>query len=180
MLPSFSFTTINPNATAQQLQRDRPFLMRAIVAVASPSKQQKIAYGRQLKELLAQRMLIQNQSSLDLLHGLLVFIAWGYDHIINPSGTLSRLMLLAISLACDLRLDKPLPSDEHMMKPMVDEIYEQEQNSSKQWFVAEEQKAVLACYALSSMCVTPLHISSLLLLDYAPLNSSSKYGYFEA
>lgn len=151
MLPSFSFTYISPNATAQQLQHDRPFLMRAIMAVASPGKQQKIAYGRELKEILAQLALVQNQSSLDLLHGLLVFTAWSYDQIINPSGTLSRLMLLAISLACDLRLDKPLPSDEHMMKPMVDDAYEQEHNGSKHWFVAEEQRAVLACYALSSI-----------------------------
>jgi hypothetical protein len=153
MLPSFSFTYISPSVTAQQLQRDRPFLMRAIMAVATPCKQQKIAYGKELKEILAQITLVQNQSSLDLLHGLLVFTAWSYDQIINPSGTLSRLMLLAISLACDLRLDKPLPSDEHMMKPMVDDAYEQEHNGSKYWFVAEEQRAVLACYALSSMCV---------------------------
>jgi hypothetical protein len=153
MLPSFSFTYISPNVTAQQLQSDRPFLMRAIMAVASPCKQQKIAYGRELKELMAQITLVQNQSSLDLLHGLLVFTAWSYDQIINPSGTLSRLMLLAISVACDLRLDKPLPSDEHMMKPMVDDAYEQEHNCLKHWFVAEEQRAVLACYALSSMCV---------------------------
>src|SRR5947209_5900306 len=42
MLPSFSFTDISPDVTAQQLQRDRPFLLRAIMAVASPSTQQKL------------------------------------------------------------------------------------------------------------------------------------------
>ncbi|RDW58820.1 hypothetical protein BP6252_13296 [Coleophoma cylindrospora] len=151
MLPSFSFTYLSPSITAQQLQHDRPFLMRAIMAVASPCRQQKVVYGRELKEVLAQAMLVQNQSSLDLLQGVLVFTAWSYDQIINPLGTLSRLVSLAISLACDLRLDKPLPSDEHMMKPMVDDAYEQEQNRSKQWFVAEEQRAVLACYVLSSI-----------------------------
>jgi len=167
MLPSFCFTHISPNATAQKLQCDRPFLMRAIMAVASPSTQKKKKYGRELKEVLAQIMLIQNQpvgsrqSSLDLLHGLLVFTAWGYDHMHTPSSTPSRLMLLAISLACDLRLDKPLPSDEHMMKPMVDDAYEQEHNGSNHWFVAEEQRAVLACFALSSMWVS---INSSLLL----------------
>jgi hypothetical protein len=156
--------------TAQQLQRDRPLLMRAIMAVASPCKQQKIAYGRELKEILAQLMLIQNQSSLDLLHGLLFFTAWSYDQIINPLGTLSQLMLLAISLACDLRLNKPLPLDEHMMKPMVDDAYEQECNGSKHWFVEEEQRAVLACYALSSMCIftTLFSHTSFRIIDVEP------------
>jgi hypothetical protein len=153
MLPSFSFTYISPDVTSQQLHADRPFLMRAIMAVASPCKQQKVAYGKELKDILAQVVLIQNQSSLDLLQGLLVFTAWSYDQIINPSGTLSRLMLLAISLACDLRLDKQLPSDEHMMKPMVDDEFELEQSRPKNWLIVEEQRAVLACYVLSSMCV---------------------------
>ncbi|KAF2228774.1 hypothetical protein EV356DRAFT_497469, partial [Viridothelium virens] len=94
--------------------------------------------------------LVQNQSSIDLLQGLLVFTAWSYDQVFHPSGTLSRLVSLATSLACELRLDKPLPLDEHMMKSMIDDPRSHESCSSESWFVAEEQKAVLACYALSS------------------------------
>ncbi len=176
MLPSFSFTYIPPDVTAQQLQRDRPFLLRAIIAVSSSSKQQKLAYGRELKHVLAQTTLVQNQSSIDLLQGVLTFTAWSYDQVFNPSGTLSRLMLLAISLACDLRLDKPLPPDEHMMKPMIDDSRRHENNCSKVWFVAEEQKAVLACYALSSMCVitTPFRIQNLeTRFPPSPLNNAA-------
>ena len=140
MLPSFSFTYISPNATAQQLQRDRPFLLRAIIAVASPSTQQKLAYGSELKHVLAQTTLVQNQSSIDLLQGLLTFTASSYDQNFNPSGTLSRLMLLAMSLACDLRLDKPLPPDEHMMKPMVDDSRGQENVSPPQTNASRKNK----------------------------------------
>lgn len=156
MLPSFSFTHIAPDVTAQQLQQDRPFLFRAIMAVAYPYKQQKLAYGRQFKDVLGHMTVVQNKSSIDLLQGLLTFIAWSYDHVFNPSGTLSRLIMLATSLVCDLRLDKPLPSDEHMMKPMVDDSNAKEKGCSKVGFVAEEQRAVLACYALSSMCVATI------------------------
>ncbi|PVH94014.1 hypothetical protein DM02DRAFT_540322 [Periconia macrospinosa] len=151
MLPSFSFIHLSPTVTAEQLQRDRPLFMRAVMAVATSSKSQKIVYGRKFKEILANSTLLENQNSLDLLQALLVFIAWGYDHMHTPSSTPSRLMMLAIALACELRLDKPLPSDEHMMKPMVDESFEQQHNQSQDWFVAEEQRAVLACYALSSI-----------------------------
>ncbi|KAL9082891.1 MAG: hypothetical protein Q9165_008744 [Trypethelium subeluteriae] len=150
MLPSFPFTYIARDVTVQQLQQHRPFFLRAIIAVASPSKQQKLAYGKEFKHILAQMTLVQNLSSIDLLQGLLVFTAWSYDQVFHPSGTLSRLVSLATSLACELRLDKPLPSDEHMMKPMIDDPRGQEYCSSEGWFVAEEQKAVLACYALSS------------------------------
>lgn len=151
MLPSFSFTSIPSGVTARQLQHDRPFVMRAIIAVASPSKRQKLAFGSELKQILAQTTLVQNQSSIDLLQGLLIFTAWSHDQVFNPSGTLSRLVMLATSLACDLRLDKPLPPDEHMIKPMVDDSSADEHNASKHWFVAEEQRAVLACYTLSSI-----------------------------
>lgn len=158
MLPSFSFIDLSPTVTAEQLQHDRPLFMRAVMAVVTPSKSQKIACGRKFKEILARSTLLENQNSLDLLQALLVFVAWGYDQMHTPSSTPSRLMMLAISLACDLRLDKPLPSDEHMMKPMVDESFEQQHTQSKDWFVAEEQRAVLACYALSSMSVTPCSV----------------------
>lgn len=164
MLPSFSFISVPTATTAQQLQRDRPFLMRAIIAVASSTKRQKLAFGTELKQILAQTKLVQNQSSIDLLLGLLVFTAWSHDQIFNPSCALSRLILLAMSLACDLRLDKPLPPEEHMMKPMVDDSSPECHHASKHWFVAEEQRAVLACYALSSMYVDPM-TSSVLILD---------------
>lgn len=59
MLPSFPFTNIPPNVTGQQLKHDRPFLAYAIMAVASPSTEQKVLYGRQLKDVLAPMMPIQ-------------------------------------------------------------------------------------------------------------------------
>lgn len=154
MLPSFPFIYIGPDMTPQQLQRDRPFLLRAIIAVASPSRQQKLARGRELKQILAQTTLVKHQSSIDLLQGLLTFTAWSYDQVLNASCMLSRLIMLAVSLACELRLDKPLPLDEHMMKPMVDDSQAHENTCRNHWLVAEEQRAVLACYALSSMWVT--------------------------
>ena len=61
--------------------------MRAIMAVASPSRRQKVTYGRELKATLAELTLVKNQSSLDLLHGVLAILAWSYDQINNPSGT---------------------------------------------------------------------------------------------
>ena len=84
-------------------------------------------------------------------------------------------MLMAILPACDLRLDKPLPSAEHMVKPMVDDAYEQQCNGVKNWFVAEEQRAVLACYALSSMYVFPILSIIISFGIFRTVEHSSRY-----
>jgi hypothetical protein len=57
------------------------------VTVASPSTQQKLARGRELKRILAQNTLLENQSNIDLLLGLLTYVAWSYDQFLNRSGT---------------------------------------------------------------------------------------------
>lgn len=153
MLPTFAFIHLSPDLTGQRLYQDRPFLFRAIIAVAAPSTHQKLAYGKELKRILAQTTLVENRSSIDLLLGLLTFIAWSHDQILNKSGTLSRLILLAMSLACDLRLNTPIPRDEHMMKTMVDIPCKDTSEDPNRRLGIEEQRAVLACYVLSSMCV---------------------------
>ena len=151
MLPYFAFIHIPNDLTAQKLQ-DRPFLFRAIIAVASPSTIQKVARGKELKRILAQTTLVENQSSIDLLLCLLTYVAWSYDQFLNRSGTLSRLMLLAMSLVYDLRLNKPLPSDVHMIGAfgMGFDCYNDPGQSADQGLL-ERQRAVLGCFLLSSM-----------------------------
>ncbi|KAI1474117.1 hypothetical protein F4774DRAFT_401854 [Daldinia eschscholtzii] len=65
-----AFVYIFPNKTAQKLRQSRPFLLREIIAVSSPSMQLRTQRGMELKRVLAQAALIENQSNLDLLFGL--------------------------------------------------------------------------------------------------------------
>ncbi|KAI1412495.1 putative C6 transcription factor [Hypoxylon sp. FL1857] len=152
MLKHLAFIHIPQNVTAQQLSQTRPFLFQAIVAVASPFTHQKITRGEELKRVLAQNVLVQNQSSLDLLLGLLTYIAWGWDTFLNKTGTLSRLIMLAISIVGNLRLNRPLPQDVHMIGPLTPgfvgrkcEVEDPEQRH------LEKQRAVLGCFLLSSI-----------------------------
>ncbi|KAI2628635.1 hypothetical protein GGR54DRAFT_588114 [Hypoxylon sp. NC1633] len=142
-----AFTYIPPDVTAIQLRQWRPFLFRAIIAVVSPSARQKMARGKELKRILAQNALIENQSSLDLLLCLL------FDQFLNKDGTLSRLMMLAISLVDNLRLNKPLPVDVHMMGPLTPGFGKASkdpvENTGKRYL--ESQRAVLGCFVLSSI-----------------------------
>lgn len=156
LLPSLPFIHIASNVTAQHLRQDRPFLFRAIVAVASPSTQQKLVRGRELKRILAQTALLENQSSIDLLLCLLTFVAWSYDQFLNRSGTLSRLMMVAMSIVYDLRLNKPLPPDVHMFGAYTPGFEDPVEDASEKTAlrILERQRALLGCFLLSSMYIS--------------------------
>ncbi|KAI1390395.1 putative C6 transcription factor [Hypoxylon trugodes] len=153
MLKDLAFIHIPLDVTSEQLRQTRPFLFQAIVTVASPMAYQKMARGKELKRVLAQSAFVDNRSSLDLLLGVLTYVAWGWDPFLTKSSTLSRLMMLAMSFVGNLRLNKPLPQDVHMIgpltpgfiKPQKDEVEDPEQRH------LERQRAVLGCFILSSI-----------------------------
>ncbi|KAF3399518.1 hypothetical protein DPV78_007037 [Talaromyces pinophilus] len=152
-LSSLPFIDIPPDLTMEQLRQDRPFFACAVIAAASPSVQSKVEYGKELKKLLAHECVVENRSSLDLLLCILTYVAWGSEQFLTKSDTLSRLMMMAISMVCDLGLNKPLPHDEHMIGQFVPDLpcpvratrVEAGQVS------LQEQRATLACFLLSSI-----------------------------
>ncbi|KAH8879736.1 hypothetical protein GQ53DRAFT_853343, partial [Thozetella sp. PMI_491] len=147
MLRHFPFMHLPANQTAQQLREDRPFLFRAIMAVVTPYAREKLARGRELK-----RELCETAASMDLLLGLLTYISWGWDHILIPSS-LSRLMMVATSLVGEMGLNRPPPQELRMPDPFAP--------NSRDWdydvghmttsLFLERQRAVLACFVLSSI-----------------------------
>ncbi|KAL1901795.1 hypothetical protein Sste5346_001498 [Sporothrix stenoceras] len=151
--------------------QQRPFLLRCIVAATTTLVRDKVAQGRAIKELLAKEMLLENKSNLDLLLGLLVYIAWGSDPMVSRSGTLSRLVMMAQSIVCDMRLNKPLPVDQHLLTTYTssnekcdEKGYDREDGAEgavdtdqeKDTFLSEEeetlekQRAVLGCFLITS------------------------------
>ncbi|KGO46093.1 hypothetical protein PEXP_017350 [Penicillium expansum] len=117
MLKYFAFLHIPVDA--QCLRRERPFLFLCIMAASAQSTQTKIELGERIKETLTERIFLDNDSTavnIDLLLGLLTFLAWGHDHLLHGTAArLSRFTQLAMSLVFDLRLNKPLPDDPNML-----------------------------------------------------------------
>lgn len=152
-LPSLPFIDIPPDLTMEQLRQDCPFFACAVVAAASPSVQSKTEHGKELKKLLAHECVVENRSSLDLLLCILTYVAWGSEHFLTKSDTLSRLMMMAISIVCDLGLDKPLPHDEHMIGQFVPDFPcpVRATRVGAGQVSLQEQRATLACFLLSSM-----------------------------
>lgn len=153
MLKSFAF--LHLPGDAQSLRRERPFLFLCIIAVSSQSTQRKLELGEKIKRKLTDRIFLDNDSTainIDLLLGLLTFLAWGHDHLLHGTAAkVSRFTQLAMMLVYDLRLNKPLPDDPNMLPVGGNCLVPRGPTRS-----LEERRAVLGCFAMSSMFVSRL------------------------
>lgn len=77
--PFFPFIVIPPSLSAQDLHRDRPFLLKSILAVASRVPSEQLALGKWLVRQLADRIAVNGERNLDLLLGVLTYTGWCVD-----------------------------------------------------------------------------------------------------
>lgn len=71
----FPFVIVKPDVTVDDMRRSRPFLLLAILAFGT-QKQKQAQVEVELRLVLARRVVVDMEKSLDLLQGLLVYIAW--------------------------------------------------------------------------------------------------------
>jgi hypothetical protein len=148
MLPYCPFIEIPATVSAQQLQRERPYLFRAIIVVNTRSIPERVAQGNALKRLLTDAIVVEDRSDFDLLLAALTYVAWGHDQFTCGPPITPRLMDLAMSIVCSLRWNKPLPINAHMLPMMGVSNYP---GLSPIACTLEEQRAVLGCFLLSSL-----------------------------
>jgi hypothetical protein len=155
--------------TSWYLRQNRPFLLQAIHTVTTFSTQERFVQSEELKRLLFTSALIKVESNIDLLLGLLTYLAWSTDAFLGRADLISRLMMLAISMIYDLRLFKPSSPDVQIMMTITQGRDEEGHipGDETPYDLLERQRAVLACFILSSKCVCPS-------LPSAKLNYSGK------
>ncbi|KAJ5682236.1 phosphoketolase 1 [Penicillium macrosclerotiorum] len=149
MLKYFPFLHITGDA--QSLRQSRPFLLSCIVCAACQSTQVKLRLGAQIKKKVTNCIFLANDPdviNIDLLLGLLTFIAWGHDQLLNGApALLPRLTQLALTLVFDLRLNKS-PQEDSNMLPVGNEST---MNSDDPIQSLEGKRAVLGCFVISSI-----------------------------
>ena len=153
MLPSFPFIALTDDVTPLSLQQDRPVLLQAIITVTTFSTRTKLPRIERLKSMLFTTALMETQSSMDLLQGLLTYLTWSTDLFLGGADLVSRLMMLAVSLVYDLRLFKPTQFDVQLAMTLTQgEAYDPVKDLGTETIqsYAERQRAVLACFVLSS------------------------------
>lgn len=158
MLPSFPFLALSDDVTAAKLRHERPVLFQAILTVTTFGMQQRQARAEEFKDMLIKATLVKVQSSIDLLLGLLTYLIWTTDLFLGAADLVSRLMMLATSLAQDLRLFKPAQLDVQLTMTMTQgSTYATDPSAKNEtfWEHLEKYRALLTCYVLSLKLVFP-------------------------
>ncbi|OJJ43507.1 hypothetical protein ASPZODRAFT_161462 [Penicilliopsis zonata CBS 506.65] len=152
MLPSFPFLNLTPDMTSWYLRQKRPFLLQSIRTVTTFSTQERFIQSEELKRLLLTSALIKVESNIDLLLGLLTYLAWSTDAFLGRADLVSRLMMLAISMIYDLWLFKSSSPDAQIMMTITQGRDEKGHipGDETPHDLLERQRAVLACFILSS------------------------------
>lgn len=100
------FVVLQPHATAQQLLTKKPLLLHAIVTITHfhdlPRQQLMV---KQLIRDISERVLINNEKSVDVLQGILVFVAWYHPHMFWGQQV-TNLLHLAMALVVDMGVDR--------------------------------------------------------------------------
>ncbi|KAK0702285.1 hypothetical protein B0H67DRAFT_614228 [Lasiosphaeris hirsuta] len=108
MLRHFPFMHLPVNL--DWVRAERPFLLVCICAASSKSTQTRLGLGRRIKQTVAERLLLHREGlvNIDLLLGLLTFLAWGQDYLLNDApSSLSRLAQLSMMVVFELQLNRP-------------------------------------------------------------------------
>jgi len=75
--PNFPFIVFSPTVSLDSLRREKPFLLLAILTMASTSNQTlQDLLEADLRETLGRKVIFNGEKSLDLLQGLLIYLAW--------------------------------------------------------------------------------------------------------
>lgn len=104
---AFPFVVVSPTATVDSLRSQQPFLFLAIMAVTAndiPTTQSLLA--QKLKEQIAVRIIGRSHKSLEILQGLLIYVAWYHQFYRPMTQQLSITLQLCVAMIQDLGLSK--------------------------------------------------------------------------
>jgi hypothetical protein len=75
--PNFPFIVLSPSDSLDSLRREKPFLLLSILTIASTSNLPlQDLLEAELRETLGRKVIFNGEKSLDLMQGLLIYLAW--------------------------------------------------------------------------------------------------------
>ncbi|RAL07884.1 transcription factor domain-containing protein [Aspergillus homomorphus CBS 101889] len=139
--------------TARELKQQSPFLWRCITAVESKHAARQAALCVTIRELAGKRLLVHCEKSLDLLQGVLVYLAWVTLYSQPQKSSLCIYAQMAIGLVFELGLNKPAPRDLSMTVSNSNAVGHMPglKASISTLRTMNERRAVLGCYVLTSI-----------------------------
>ncbi|KAK2015906.1 hypothetical protein LZ32DRAFT_112731 [Colletotrichum eremochloae] len=158
-LTSFPFKCFGDTTTAQALRAERPFLWLCIMTVASRVTSQQLALGRRVRQVVSQKVVMENERSMDYLLGLLVILGWA-NHQLGSKPFKCMFCQIVIGLVLDLELARdPLEAlNPFLCFKAAQERADRDKTAITQTFFVktqtprtmEQRRAVVACYMVTA------------------------------
>ena len=120
-----------------------------MMAYTTKSSERRRILISEICQIVATRIIVEGEKSVDIIQGLLLYCSWGYYSQSNPPILIS-LLQLAIGMLGDLGLKKPPPKDSPCMllnydargfpKPLLPALR-----------TLEDQRMAISCWSLSQL-----------------------------
>lgn len=77
MMPHFPFVIIPAEVSLNDLRREKPFLFTTVMMVGCRhDASRQVAIASKIREIISYSVLVKGEQSLDMLQGLLIYLAW--------------------------------------------------------------------------------------------------------
>ena len=149
----FPFVTIPHDATVYTMLKDRPLLLHAALAVATPSEVhlQKVL-EKSFKEVMLRKLVLEAQKTIDILQSILICVAWGHFFHIPKRNQSYQLLQMAIGLCVDLGLNlTPSFAIQKKFGLHLDHYQPRGEADEDRFWSKEARRAFLGCYHASTM-----------------------------
>ncbi|KIX07799.1 uncharacterized protein Z518_02453 [Rhinocladiella mackenziei CBS 650.93] len=151
MAPYFPFVVIPPNVDVNRFKEQKPVLFLTIAMVGCRhDRWQQSALGKRVREIISHKVLIKGEQSLDLLQGLLVYLAWYHFHL-HLGNQLTNLTYLTISMMTDLGLYKEPNSKSRLRYANGSLKHFRKDPTPAATRTLEERRAFLGCFYTSAV-----------------------------
>ncbi|KXX76398.1 Glucose transport transcription regulator RGT1 [Madurella mycetomatis] len=132
MLGHFHCVEIRDEETVVTMARERPFVLLALLAAASGSRtlQGQSLYDEEFRKILGLKFVAGGERSLELLQGLVIYIAWYPFHLRPKNKQALQYIRMAVDIVIDLELDQDLGTDSLGTAPSPERLEQIRLNAS--------------------------------------------------
>jgi hypothetical protein len=128
--------------------QQKPFVILAmLVASSSANERLQAACDLTFRNVLARKVIVEGKRNLELLQGLLIYLAWHHHYLRHETQQIYQYLQLAIGMVVDLGLNKPQSKQRPL--PSLSQSCLSLGGFSTEGATAEEDRALLGCYSLS-------------------------------
>lgn len=112
MEEQFPFVVVSRSASCAELIECKPFMTLGILLTASIGDEEfQSACDLLFRNALASKAIVKGERSLELLQGLLIYLAWHHHYMNRETQNLYQYLMLAIGMAIDLGPYQQLPKN---------------------------------------------------------------------